>query len=283
MTADWHSLYLHCNHADNGVLERVADSLRQSLTTLGYEEYDPFGPIPGRAYPHTVRLFVAPPLDGWLRVVTADGLSLEAERTLVAVLSTFGAGLSLRLKGGDCHLLAAHHGAEADPVVVWSPHLRAGKTADDLRRVFNGEALPSSTAASSAPAAGEVPAEALPEDVRQMADKLKPGQINRLFNQLLGTLGAELDDAGKQDALALLAGPDWGSVGGRQIHALAECLGLPDPYWHAPDFVRLRDAYQLHNRRRHRPDARLYPGDAEALAAIPDALEYRPVYGGKDA
>jgi hypothetical protein len=282
MTADWHSLFLRYDHPDNEIAGRVAGDLLQALATLGYRQYDPFGPIPGRAYPHTARLFVALPRDSWLRVIIGDSLPPEVERALLAALSANGAGLSLRLAGGDCHLLAARDGAEADPIAVFSSHLRAGKTAGDLRRALNGEALPP-VPAGNAPPAGEIPAEALPEDVRQMADKLKPGQISQLFNRLLGGLGADLDEAGKQEALALLAGPDWHSTGGRQIHALADCLGLPDPYWRAPDFVRVRDAYQLHQRRRRRPEARLYPGDAEALAAVPDALEYRPVYGGKDA
>ena len=50
--------------------------------------------------------------------------------------------------------------------------------------------------------------------------------------------------------------------------------------WHAPDFTTLRDAYQVAERRQRRPNAGLYPGDAEALAAVPDALAYTPVYGG---
>jgi hypothetical protein len=58
-----------------------------------------------------------------------------------------------------------------------------------------------------------------------------------------------------------------------------DCLRIPD--WRDPDFVTLRDAYALHKRRERSPNATLYPGDAEALAAVPDALTYTPVYAGK--
>jgi hypothetical protein len=47
--------------------------------------------------------------------------------------------------------------------------------------------------------------------------------------------------------------------------------------------VALRDSYQLHARRQRKPDARLYPGDEEAMTRVPDALDYIPVYGGKNA
>ena len=58
-----------------------------------------------------------------------------------------------------------------------------------------------------------------------------------------------------------------------------DCLRIPN--WRDPDFVTLRDAYALHERRRRSPKATLYPGDAETLAAVPDALAYTPIYAGK--
>jgi hypothetical protein len=81
------------------------------------------------------------------------------------------------------------------------------------------------------------------------------------------------------DPSELLRKPDWNSAGGARIRALADCLNIPN--WQAPDFVTLRDAYALHERRRRSPNATPYPGDAEALAAVPDALDYTPVYYGK--
>ena len=57
------------------------------------------------------------------------------------------------------------------------------------------------------------------------------------------------------------------------------CLDVSNN-WHEPDFVALRDAYQLHLRRQRNPKAMLYPGDTQAMGAVPNALEYTPIYGG---
>ncbi len=76
-------------------------------------------------------------------------------------------------------------------------------------------------------------------------------------------------------------GPNWNSPGGRRLHALMRCLTVPD-HWREPDFGVLRDAYQLHSRQQRKPDARLYPGDDATMNRVPDALDYVPVYGGRD-
>jgi hypothetical protein len=124
--------------------------------------------------------------------------------------------------------------------------------------------------------------DALPDDVRAMAENLNPKQIDRMFGKWMKRVSKRLagDEAG---ARALLRGDavDWNSDGGRQIQALMACLDIPPDSWRYPDFTTVRDAYQLHLRRKRRPDARLLPGDAEAMQAVPDALDYTPVYMGK--
>ena len=86
----------------------------------------------------------------------------------------------------------------------------------------------------------------------------------------------------RQAAQEMIAGnmPDWDSAGGKRIRALADLLTLPSD-WREPDFVALRDAYQLHDRKRRNPNATLYPGDAEAMSKVPHALNFTPVYAGK--
>jgi hypothetical protein len=105
-----------------------------------------------------------------------------------------------------------------------------------------------------------------------------------MFNRLTGTLMKKV--GGDSDrARALIAGegtPDWNSNGGQRIQALLNSLTLPTG-WREPDFVALRDAYALHERRRRNPNARLYPGDEATMAKVPDALKYLPVYGGRNA
>jgi hypothetical protein len=104
-----------------------------------------------------------------------------------------------------------------------------------------------------------------------------------MFARLTGTT---LKKAGGDDnadaAHALIAAgqpPDWSAGGGAKISRLMGLLTVPHD-WREPDFVTLRDAYQLHLRRQRRPNADLYPGDAEAMAAVPNALDYTPIYAG---
>ncbi|MGB1286519.1 MAG: hypothetical protein ACPG7F_08305, partial [Aggregatilineales bacterium] len=74
---------------------------------------------------------------------------------------------------------------------------------------------------------------------------------------------------------------DWNSQGGQYIRALMACLTLPEN-WRTPDFTSLRIAYSLYKRRARRPNGMQLPGDVDAMAAVPDALDYVPVYGGKN-
>ena len=123
----------------------------------------------------------------------------------------------------------------------------------------------------------------LPDDVQSLAGKVDKGAAEKMFNRLTGTLmkkvGGDSDAARK-----LIAGegtPDWDSSGGQRIQALMNSLNLPTN-WRDPDFVALRDAYPLHERRRRNPNARLYPGDEATMAKVPDVLTYLPVYGGRN-
>jgi hypothetical protein len=108
-------------------------------------------------------------------------------------------------------------------------------------------------------------------------------QAQKMFDLLSAGLTQRSGNMGNETAVQnLLQGdrPDWNSAGGVQIRALMDCLTVP-PGWQMPDFVTLRDAFQLHERRRRNPNATLYPGDSEAMAAVPDALDYIAVYAGK--
>jgi hypothetical protein len=131
--------------------------------------------------------------------------------------------------------------------------------------------------------------DALPPEVRDRAVGVDPAQIGRMTDRLLGTLR---DKAGMSDDAAAAAGSmlaaagqgqlDLNSRAGRALAAEAARLGLPDG-WHTPDFITLRDAFAVQRRLQRFPNARLYPGDAEARDAVPDALAYLPLFGGKRA
>jgi hypothetical protein len=262
MSTSWDSLYLPS--ADSSAVAKI---VQQALNDLGYTLYNPFGILPGKTYPQTVRLFVAPSVGGWVRIIGTP------DSRLLMPLSAASACLYIGLQGSSGTLAVYVRGDIRDPEIELQPYLRAGCTPDDLRRALRDHPQPA--ARQSAPP--------LPADVQDMAAQVNPRQaqqlIDRLSSNLLTKAGAGGTSA--QAARALLDGPDWNSPTAQRIQAIVACLTLPDT-WREPDFVTLRDAYQLHDRRQRKPDARLYPGDAETLARVPDALAYIPIYGGRE-
>ncbi len=268
MASSFHSLYLPS--ADR---QSLIDTLQASLSALGYTPFDPFALIPGKSYAQAVRLFVAPEAAGWLRVIG------EPDENLLPSLSQQTLCLSIRLNGTDASIAVYDNGTlldeESAVVTHLSPYLHPASTIDDLRntlahdgaapRLYNDAALP---------------IDALSGDLQSLAGQVDMKQANSMFARLSGQL---MKKAGgdKQEAADLLkSGADWDSAGGKRIRSLMACLNVPDD-WRTPDFVSLRDAYQLHIRSQRLPNARLYPGDAETMAQIPNALEYTPVYAGK--
>ncbi len=262
----WHSLYLPVADA-----AAVAVPLRESLAALGYTLFDPFGTMPGRAYPKAVRLFVAPPNGGWIRVVgEPDARQLPALSALAPVVyATLDAATPIRVYAS---------GAESD-VEALSPYLRAGKTTDDLRAARSSPTL---TIADEQP--DGLPMGALPDEVRALAGGIDLKHAQSIFARLTGSAlkRAGQDSTTADAARSLIAAshpPVWIAPAGRQLQAFMACLTVPDD-WQSPDFVTLRDAYQVAARLRLRPNADLYPGDAEALAQVSNPLDYTPIYGG---
>lgn len=266
-----------CQFSCSDDASSVADLLRRSLTDLGYTLYNPFGLLPGKAYPQTVRLFVAPARSGWVRTIG------EAETALLSHLSQITPVLQASLRDGQAHISAYVNGAAADPLEALSQHLRPGQTREQLRAALAGERLPPASATAS-PGEPALPLEALPPDVRQMAGRVDARQANKMFARLSGDLMKRVSGESQAAAAqALVSGanpPDWESAGGRLIRSVLACLTIPDG-WQEPDFSALRDAYPLHERKRRRPDAPLLPGDDALMQSVPDALDYTPVYGGK--
>ncbi|MDX1993879.1 MAG: hypothetical protein SF029_15945 [bacterium] len=268
----WHSLYLPSTESGS-----IAEYTRAVLVNLGYEPYDPFGLLPGKGYSRSVRLFVAPPDEGWTRLLgSIDETALEP---LLEALSQNGVCFSVHLENEHAQFRAFANGIEADFLEALTPHLRADKTADDLRRALSSTTAAGSSIRASADAV-EAPPELLPNSVRQRAGSVNTRQVNKLFGRLMKQINRQTK-GDEQAARALLAGdaPDWNSADGTRVRAVMACLPLTR--WNQPDFVPLRDAYQLHVRRQRNPNAMLYPGDAEAMAAVPDALRYTPIYVGK--
>lgn len=261
----WHSLFFPSDDAAN-----IVTALAASLESLGYTRYNPFGLLPGKAYPQSVRLFVAPAAGGWVRVIGAP------DERQFPLLAESGVCLWAALEG-DAGRITVYQGGEArERHTALLPYVRPGCTPEALQAALNRASKPGAAGDSA------LPLDTLPEDVRAMAGDVNLKQAEKMFSRLGGQLlrktAADSDTA--QAARDLLSSaPDWNSPDGTMLRAVMACLTVPEN-WREPDFVTLRDAYQLHERRRRKPDARLYPGDAETMARVPDALTYTPVYGG---
>ncbi|MBI5668847.1 MAG: hypothetical protein HZC41_12645 [Chloroflexi bacterium] len=252
----------------------VAQSLRESLVAAGYTLVNPFGLLPGKSYLHMVRLFVAPASGGWVRVIgSADAASLPP-------LSRLGVCLALALDGDRATITIYANGQPAD-LTALRPFLRPGR-ADEVQKILSFSDV---GVRHAVPLPSELPLDALPAELQSLAGSVNPAQAQKLFARLsaqaLKRAGAGSDAEAARALLSNEGAPDWNSAGGQQLRALMSCLTVPEN-WREPDFTTLRDAYQLHERRRRLPNARLYPGDAEALARVPDALAYLVVYGGRD-
>lgn len=274
MTASWDSLYLPSADA-----ERAVALLRDTLVSDGYQLYDPFGLIPGRTYSSTVRLFVGPQTPQWLRIIGA------IDEELMRSISHLGLCLWLSLDGAQARIETWREGDRIELHDELIAHLRPGLDAADLKQALSGDGL---ALKETTP---DLFLQNLPDDVQALAGKVDKGQAQKMFDRLSGGLmkkvaqhaGSESDSmADAARSLIAANGPNWRSADGQKLIALAACLDLPEN-WREPDFVTLRDAYQLHNRLRRKPQAHRYPGDEETMSRVPNALEYVPVYGGKNA
>jgi hypothetical protein len=269
MATTWNCLYLRSE--DSKV---VAQRLQDLLTGLGYTLYNPFGLIPGKAYPRSVRLFVAAAVDGWVKVIgTPDEAQLPtlSQNTLLIYAALNGAE-------ADIWVYANGEGVAIESALL--PYLRPNLTANDLQQALHST---SKIIPMDKPKPG-LPFNALPDDIKAMAGNVNAGQAQKMFAKMSGDFINKISKVeGQADAArALISGgdaPDWNSSGGTRIQAMMNCLTVPND-WREPDFDSLRDAYQLHERRRRNPNARMYPGDDSVMAKVTDALTYTPVYGG---
>lgn len=262
MSTSWGSLYLRS--ADQ---EATAAALREALLALGYHLYDPFGLMPGKAYPQTVRLFVAPPQDGWTRVI-----GVPDERMIPSV-SHVALCLSVLLHADGSAALETYLDGKPTALAAALTPFACG----DLAQVFGGEygkLVPVDDTSTSVFAALSGDAQ-----MQALSSQVDPQQAQKMFDRLSGSLMKKAGgDAKAAQSLLNASTPDWNSAGGQRIRAVLACLNLS---WREPEFNTLRDAYQLHTRRRRNPNARLYPGDEDAMNRVPDALRYIPVYGGQ--
>lgn len=283
----WHSLYLSSEAASG----QVTGWLEDYFAAQGYTRYQPFDTFPGAAFQHTLRCFIAPAAAGWTRLLveTTPTAPVEAPASdeisrLAQCLSHNALCLALSLHGASGHFGVYHQGKATDALMTLEHYLRPGQNKAALAAALAGDATGITTGLSpwleseaSQHIGGINPAE-LPQPMKALLNAVNPHQANRMFQKLAQSL---LKGDQRRAAQGLLNdGPQWDSPAGRRLRAIMACLNVPDT-WREPDFVTLRTACALHLRRQRLPNAPLYPGDAEALAAVPNARDYVPVYGGK--
>jgi hypothetical protein len=247
----------------------VATTLQESLLWLGYTPFNPFGLMPGLSYPKAVRLFVAPAQGGWVRVIG------EPDNAQLPIVSKTMLCLLVALDGTEAQIEVYADGERQPLDVALRLYLKSDIPAE----------TPDQTSVSSQrnPRTGdlELLEDALPEDIKAMRVDMR--QAQKMFDRLCAGLTQRSGNTGNEAAVRNLLQanrPQWDSAGGLQVRELFARLTIPTG-WQEPDFVTLRDAYQLHERRRRNPNASLYPGDEEAMAAVPNALDYIVVYAGK--
>lgn len=267
MTTIWHNLYLHTNKA-----QKLITAIETELTELGYTIYNPFGAMPSKSYTNTIRVFVTPPSENtWTRILG------NFDVRLLPSLSHIAPCLSLAMNTDSADIQFFANGDMKDTQTALIPHLKSRYTEQDLHKVLNGN-----FASNASTNDDSFPMNLLPPDLQEGAKSLNSKHINKMFNKLMGKVNKKLGDDNAESAKALLqAKVDWNTPSALKIRALMNILTISDD-WHTPNFVTLRDAYQLHQRKQRNPNAILYPGDSEALQAVPNALDYKPVYGGKN-
>ncbi|MFN8528239.1 MAG: hypothetical protein U0670_06485 [Anaerolineae bacterium] len=292
----WSSLFLPYADPSLSVGQIVVDRLKDGLLAMGYELYNPFAVGPGKAYANAVKLFVCAGDGQWVGVVAApEPLSIMAELGLAQTnlaYDPFPFCLCLALddmpSGETTGLIEVYvNGEKSDPIPLLANYLKPGKTVNDIAAALKLCASSSDESAAPPPSAqpsarsSDAVFEVLPDNIKSMAGQINPNQakglVSRLSQNLMGKLGGAPPGTG--DLLRGTA-PAWDSPAGRGLVALAECITLPHD-WLNPDYAAVRDAYALSLRRQMNPKMTLLPGDREALDAVPDALTYQPVYGGK--
>ncbi len=261
----WFSLYLPKH-------DSLADTIQSFLQQAGYTLYNPFGLLPGKAYSQTIRCFLAPDTTLFQRILIDTTEDVDVMKLAQVLADTTGCLIgSLEQDKGQIQVIADSGWQSL------SPYLIEGNTVESIQQALAREYTATDEDTASI---GGVTLDSLPEEYQSMAGGIKLKNAEKMFGKISGKLLSSSD--AKSAQAFLLTQPRWNSADGQKVRAVMRCF-YADESWRQPDFVTLRDAYQLHKRRQRKPDARLYPGDAEAMSAVPNALEYSPIYAGKGA
>src|SRR5215831_17632135 len=101
MANTWHSLYLPIESFPDAAAGATA--LGEALGRQGYQRYDPFAGGTGTpvSLKEFVKCLVAPPLEGWLRILGDPANAVAVMQSVAADLSAGRAILWARFSGDD--------------------------------------------------------------------------------------------------------------------------------------------------------------------------------------
>lgn len=253
------SLYIAVGSTSRDVV--LAD-VTAALDAAGGRAYDPFGLMPAPAFARAVKLLAAPVQEGWLRLASAPDSDLDP---VVGAVSHHGLTIHATIDAELVPHVAAYRNGEAVDLAGSLPG------AFDRARV---NALLAAPVTGSGSAFGGVSSAALPPDVRAMGSGLGSRQVERLMHTMTAGMGGD----NRADAQSALVTVDWEAGAGRWLRDVLIACAVGDRV--LPDYATLSTAYRVFKRLERRPGATLYPGDSEATAAAPNALDYTPVYYG---
>jgi len=275
---DWHSLFVHTSNR-----ERAAEALRAVHVEHGYAPYDPFPGGGGTplGLSALVRLFVAPTQGRWLHL-----LGQPDEALLGAFSARVGAPVVYGWLGEEDGGFALYRdGQRSEDPAAFGALLTDKSSPELLRQAFEGK-IPVQAVDPAAPPTAVLGAESLPPEIAQFAQQqgVDARKANRLFDRLSGKLPGRLGQSQDEAAAKALFGQGgrdaWNSLDGQRVRAIAGVLDLPDT-WRIPSWQMVRDAYQVYRLKQRHPRMALLPGDHHALAAVPDAADYLPIYLGR--
>ncbi len=257
--AEWHSLYLPSDdHAT------IVSEIQALLAQRNATPYDPFGTMPiTRAYTNAVKAFVAPPQNGWTRIL------LAAESPFNDIVQWLGESMTL---------LAASLSDKFSGFIAW----RDGKAIEPLTLMANyadHDALKAALDAKydTLKAKDDSLEDVIPLELRGLMGEGSLKKAEGLLSRMAGR-ALSLNERAAATALLREMVVDWTSESGQRIRAVMALMPIPN--WAVPDYVLLRDAYRQHMRAQRNPNAVLSADAQKLIQAVPNALEYTPLFYG---
>jgi len=258
--AEWHSLYLPSDDS-----QALIYACQTALAESGLSPYDPFGVMPiTRAYTSTVKAFVAPAQNGWTRVLLSPDTWPHA--ALVEALSQFAPLLAVSLfdDGAAFTTWIDHNEVPAREVLA----NYADRTA--LEAAFNAKY-------DTKKAKDDSLLDVIPEELRSVMGEGSLKKAEGLLSRMAGR-ALSLNERAAATTLLREMVVDWTGEGGQRIRAVMALMPIPN--WAVPDYVLLRDAYRQHVRAQRNPNAPLSADAQKLMQAVPNALDYTPLFYG---